>query len=34
VRKLQSGNVRNYAAAIGSGVVLLLVWFVVVRGML
>ncbi len=34
VRKLQSGNVRNYAAAIGSGVVLLLVWFVIVRGML
>ena len=34
VRKLQSGNVRNYAAAIGTGVVLLLVWFVVVRGML
>lgn len=34
VRKLQSGNVRNYAAAIGSGVVLLLVWFVVIRGLL
>ena len=34
VRKVQSGNVRNYAAAIGTGVVLLLVWFVVVRGML
>jgi len=34
VRKLQSGNVRNYAAAVGAGVVLLLVWFVVVRGIL
>ena len=34
VRKLQSGNIRNYAAALGAGVVLLLVWFVVVRGML
>ncbi|MDO8391125.1 MAG: NADH-quinone oxidoreductase subunit L [Actinomycetota bacterium] len=34
VRLLQSGNVRNYAAAIGSGVVLLLVWFVVIRGLL
>ena len=34
VRKVQSGNVRNYAAAIGAGVVLLLVWFVVVRGIL
>jgi NADH-quinone oxidoreductase subunit L len=34
VRKLQSGNVRNYAAAIGVGVVLLLSWFVVVRGLL
>jgi NADH-quinone oxidoreductase subunit L len=34
VRLLQSGNVRNYAAAVGSGVVLLLVWFVVVRGIL
>ncbi|CAN5646264.1 NADH-quinone oxidoreductase subunit L [soil metagenome] len=33
-RKLQSGNVRNYAAAIGSGVVLLLLWFVVARGLL
>ena len=31
---LQSGNVRNYAAAIGVGVVLLLSWFVVVRGLL
>ena len=34
VRLLQSGNVRNYAAAVGTGVVLLLVWFVVVRGIL
>jgi len=33
-RKLQSGNVRNYAAAIGAGVVLLLGWFVIVRGLL
>jgi NADH-quinone oxidoreductase subunit L len=30
--RCSSGNVRNYAAAIGVGVVLLLVWFVVVRG--
>jgi hypothetical protein len=29
---VQSGNVRNYAAAIGVGVVLLLAWFVIVRG--
>ncbi len=33
VRKLQTGNVRNYAAAVGVGVVLLLGWFVVFRGM-
>ncbi|TPW15840.1 MAG: nuoL [Acidimicrobiaceae bacterium] len=32
VRKVQSGYVRQYAAAIGVGVVLLLVWFVVIRG--
>jgi NADH-quinone oxidoreductase subunit L len=32
IRKVQSGNVRNYAAAIGVGVVVLLAWFVVVRG--
>jgi NADH-quinone oxidoreductase subunit L len=31
-RKVQSGNVRNYAAALGVGVVLLLGWFVIVRG--
>jgi NADH-quinone oxidoreductase subunit L len=34
VRKLQSGNVRNYAAAVAVGVVLLLAWFVVGRGIL
>jgi NADH-quinone oxidoreductase subunit L len=33
-RKAQSGNVRNYAAAVGVGAVLLLAWFVVVRGIL
>ena len=32
IRTVQSGNVRNYAAAIGVGVVLVLAWFVVVRG--
>jgi hypothetical protein len=32
IRTVQSGNVRNYAAAIGVAVVLLLAWFVVVRG--
>jgi len=32
LRTVQSGNVRNYAAAIGVGVVLLLAWFVIVRG--
>jgi NADH-quinone oxidoreductase subunit L len=32
IRTVQSGNVRNYAAAIGVGVVVLLGWFVVVRG--
>jgi NADH-quinone oxidoreductase subunit L len=32
IRTVQSGNVRNYAAAIGVGVVLILTWFVVVRG--
>jgi NADH-quinone oxidoreductase subunit L len=32
IRTVQSGNVRNYAAAIGVGVVMLLAWFVVVRG--
>ncbi len=34
VRKAQSGYVRQYAAALGVGVVLLLVWFVVIRGIL
>lgn len=34
IRKVQSGNVRNYAAAIGAGIVLLLIWFVVARGLL
>jgi NADH-quinone oxidoreductase subunit L len=34
VRKAQTGNVRHYAGAVGIGVVLLLVWFVVVRGVL
>ena len=34
MRKVQSGYVRQYAAAIGVGVVLLLVWFVVIRGIL
>ena len=33
-RKLQTGNVRNYAGILGVGVVLLLVWFVIVRGVL
>ncbi len=32
IRTVQSGNVRNYAAAIGVGVVSLLGWFVIVRG--
>ena len=34
IRKSETGNVRNYAAILGLGVVLLLVWFVVGRGML
>jgi NADH-quinone oxidoreductase subunit L len=33
-RKVQSGYVRAYAAVIGIGVVLLLLWFVVLRGIL
>ncbi len=33
-RKSQTGYVRQYAAALGVGVVLLLVWFVVIRGVL
>jgi NADH-quinone oxidoreductase subunit L len=32
IRPAQSGNVRNYAAGLSLAVVLLLVWFVVVRG--
>jgi NADH-quinone oxidoreductase subunit L len=34
MRKAQTGNVRNYAGFIGVGVVLLLAWFVVGRGLL
>jgi NADH-quinone oxidoreductase subunit L len=34
VRKGQTGYVRQYAAVIGIGVVLLLGWFVVIRGIL
>jgi len=34
VRKAQTGYVRQYAAALGVAVVLLLVWFVVIRGIL
>jgi NADH-quinone oxidoreductase subunit L len=34
IRTVQSGNLRNYAAAIGVGVVLLLGWFIIVRGSL
>ncbi len=34
VRKTQSGLVRQYASALGVGVVLMLLWFVVVRGIL
>jgi NADH-quinone oxidoreductase subunit L len=34
LRKSQSGFVRGYAAIIGIGVVGLLAWFVVVRGIL
>jgi NADH-quinone oxidoreductase subunit L len=33
-RKIQTGNVRNYAAIVGVGVVLLLAWFVIGRGMI
>ena len=34
IRKSETGNVRNYAAILGVGVVLLLVWFVIGRGVL
>jgi NADH-quinone oxidoreductase subunit L len=33
VRKGQTGYVRQYAGVIGIGVVLMLIWFVVIRGM-
>ena len=32
IRKSQTGNVRNYAGIVGVGVVLLLLWFVIGRG--
>jgi len=34
IRRSETGNVRNYAAIIGVGVVLLLAWFVIGRGVL
>ncbi|MFM8311975.1 MAG: NADH-quinone oxidoreductase subunit L [Ilumatobacteraceae bacterium] len=34
VRRLQTGNMRTYAAAIAVGVVALLAWFVILRGVL
>jgi NADH-quinone oxidoreductase subunit L len=34
IRKGQTGNVRNYAGIVGIGVVLLLAWFVIGRGVL
>ena len=34
VRRLQTGNVRSYAGIVGAGVVLVLFWFVIVRGVL
>ena len=34
VRKIQTGFVRQYAAAIGMAIVVLLAWFVVIRGIL
>ena len=34
IRKGQTGNVRNYAGVVGIGVVLLLAWFVIGRGVL
>ena len=34
VRRVQTGNMRNYAGIVGVGVVLMLVWFVVLRGVL
>jgi NADH-quinone oxidoreductase subunit L len=34
LRRVQTGNIRNYAGILGAGAVLLLGWFVVVRGVL
>ncbi len=34
IRRGQTGNMRNYAGIVGAGVVLLLVWFVIGRGVL
>jgi len=34
VRRVQTGNMRNYAGIVGVGVVLMLVWFVILRGVL
>ena len=34
VRRVQTGNVRNYAAIIGVGIVLVLAWFVIGRGVI
>ncbi|MEC8485756.1 MAG: NADH-quinone oxidoreductase subunit L, partial [Actinomycetota bacterium] len=34
VRRIQTGNVRSYAGVIGIGVVLILMWFVVLRGVM
>ncbi len=34
VRRVQTGNMRNYAGIVGVGVVLMLTWFVIVRGVL
>ena len=34
VRRIQTGNVRSYAGVIGIGVVLILIWFVVLRGVM
>jgi NADH-quinone oxidoreductase subunit L len=34
IRKAQTGNVRNYAGIVGIGVVLLLAWFVIGRGVM
>ena len=34
LRRGQTGNIRNYAEILGVGVVLLLAWFVIARGVL